>query len=603
MGALAGLLKTAGHDVRGSDRALYPPMSDQIAALGIQVASEFAASNLDWGPDQVVVGNTCTRDNVEVVEAEVRGIPLTSFPACLAEHLLADRRGLVVTGTHGKTTTSSLIAHILVKAERDPTYFIGGVPIGLGNGWRLGKGEDVLLEGDEYDSAFFDKGSKFLHYKPQIAILTSVELDHVDIFESMEDVRATFRKFVSLIPEDGLLIVGAASEEALHIAEESARCRVETYAFGERSRADAAVTWTATDIGVLRGGRSGFDILRNGERFLHVESMLFGDHNYENLIASVAMAHALGIPAEVIGSAIAEFAGVRRRQEVRGIAQGTFIIDDYAHHPTAITETLKGLAHRFKGRRLIALYEPRTATSRRKTFQREFVDALAHADTVVVGRLYDPDSIPEDQRFDAEKLAMDLHRKGTTATYIDNVDGIVAYVNERARPGDVVVVLSSGAFDGVHEKLLASFGDAVIPGQPGDIDKIRALLDQVGLDWRDLADEDYRNFLVLRNEDGLVGCIGLEIYGEDAILRSLAVNPNGRGQGYGWMLADTEIQYARHRGVRRIYLLTPETASDFFAEKLGFRVVDVSTVSDAVAQSSTFRSQRGKSPMTMRLDL
>ena len=603
MGALAGLLQAAGHEVRGSDQQLYPPMSDQIAALGIPVVVGFAHENLDWGPDQVVAGNTCPGDNVEIVEAQKRGIPLTSFPACIEEHFLGDQRALVVAGTHVKTTTTSLMAHILMEAGRDPTFFVGGVPIGYGQGWRLGKGEDVLLEGDEYDSAFFDKGSKFLHYKPRIAIVTSVELDHVDIFESMEDVRSTFRKFVALIPEDGLLLVGAASDEALAIAQESATCRVETYAYGDRAKTADPLTWTGDNLESLRGGRCAFDVIRNGEPFMRVETNMFGDHNHENIIAAVAMAHAVGVPKEVTRKALSGFAGVLRRQEVRGIAQGTFIIDDYAHHPTAIAETLKGLTKRFAGRRLIALYEPRTATARRKTFQREFVEAFAYADTVVVGRLYDPGKIPEDQRFDPEKLALDLYRKGTKASYIDTIDEMIAYVIEEARPGDVVVVFSSGTFDGLHDKLLAAFGDAVIPGKRGDLEGIRKLLNATGLDWRDIGDDDYKNYLVLKNEEGIAGCIGLEIYGEDAILRSLSVSTSFRGQGYGWMLAETEIQYARHRGVRRIYLLSPETASDFFAEKLGFRVIDVSTVADAVAQSSTFRSQRGKSPMTMRLDL
>lgn len=603
MGALAGLLCEAGHEVRGSDRApLYPPMRDQIAALGVPVAIGFAPENLDWGPDVVVVGNTLSRDNVEVVEAQRRGLPLTSFPACIEDQFLADRRALVVAGTHGKTTTTSLVANILIEAGRDPSYFVGGVPIGYGRGWRLGGGRDFVLEGDEYDSAFFDKGSKFLHYKPAIAILTSVELDHVDIFSSLDDVRAAFRAFVGLLPADGVLIVGASSPEAVAIAA-AAPCKVDTYAFEGRAAADTPVTWLGSDLEVLKGGRCAFQVTRNGEPFVHVETNLFGPHNCENILAAIAMAHAVGVDPETIRRAVASFAGVRRRQEVRGIAQGTFIIDDYAHHPTAIAETLRALRQRFPRRRLLAVYEPRTATSRRKTFQREYADALALADMAVIGRLYDPSKIPADQRFDPERLAADLHRKGTTAAYIEDVDAIVDWVQDQARPGDVVAVLSSGSFDGLHDKLLAAFGDAVMPAQFGDIAAIRRLLDRVGLDSADLRDDDYKNFLVLRNEAGIVGCIGLEIYGEDAILRSLAVHPGHRGQGYGWILADTEVQYARHRGVRRIYLVSPETASDFFAEKLGFRIVDVATVSPAVAESSTFRNFRGKSPRTMRLDL
>ncbi len=602
MGALAGLLKQAGHEVRGSDTALYPPMSEQLARLGIEIAEGFRAENLDWGPDHVVVGNVCPPDHVEVVAAQERGLPLTSMPAVLEDHFLPEHQSLVVVGTHGKTTTSSLMAQVLLDAERDPSFLIGGVPISVGQGWRLGGGREFLIEGDEYDSAFFDKGSKFLHYRPDIAVLTSVELDHVDIFSSMDAVRDTFRKFVQLVPEEGLLIVAASSPEAVTIAEQHARCRIETYAFGKRAADVDNVTWYGHNVERLRGGRCRFDVVRNGEPFAHIETNLFGAHNHENILATIAMANAIGIAPEVVRRSLSGFAGVRRRQEVRGIAQGTFVLDDYAHHPTAVAETLKGLRKRFNGRRIVAVYEPRSATSRRKTFQREFVTAFSHADHVIVGKLFSPDRIPEEERFNPAKLALELHRKGTTASHIDNTEGIVAHISGLVRPGDVVVVFSSGTFDGLHDKLLGALGDAVIPGTPSDMAGVRELLDANGLDWRDLREGDHKNFLVVRNESGLVGCVGLEIYGEDAILRSLAVRSDARGQGYGWMLADNQVSYARHRGVRRIYLLTPETASDFFAEKLGFRVVDVSTVAPAIAASTTFQS-KGKGARTMRLDL
>ncbi len=607
MGALAGLLRAKGHEVRGSDKALYPPMSDQLDALEIPVFQGFAAENLAWGPDVVVVGNVCSKDHVEVLEAQRRELPLTSLPALIGELFLADKCSLVVAGTHGKTTTTSLLCRILVDADRDPGAFIGGVPIELGRGWRYGQGRDFVIEGDEYDSAFFDKGSKFLHYRPDMAILTSIELDHVDIFADMDRVRETFREFVALLPEDGLLVVCASSPEAMAVAAEVAKCRVESYAVAGGSsemekKAERAATWVAQNISYLRSGRCRFEVRRDGELYDRYETLLIGRHNIANAVAAVAICHSLGLDKNDIRRGVSSFAGVKRRQEVCGIAQGVYVVDDYAHHPTAVRETLQALRRRFARRRLVAVFEPRSATSRRKIFQSEYTRALSHADWVIVGRLHDPSRIPEEDRLDPEKLALDLHQGQTQATYIENVDDIVKYVVDIARPGDVIAILSSGAFDGLHGKLLMTLGDPVRPATRQDMSDIRALAEELGWPLDQLGNDAYKDFCVLYNENGFVGCVGLEVYGEAAILRSLAVKKNCRGIGYGWLLADTAVSMARHRGVRRIYLLT-EHASDFFAAKLGFRIVDVSTVSHAVANSATFRTQRDSGAIAMRLDL
>jgi UDP-N-acetylmuramate: L-alanyl-gamma-D-glutamyl-meso-diaminopimelate ligase len=599
MGALAGLLQAAGHEVRGSDRAIYPPMSDQLAGLGIPVFEGFDPANLDWGPERVIVGNVCSKDHPEVVAAQERGLELASLPQVLGSELIGDRHAIVISGTHGKTTTSSLVAHILIDAGRDPGTFIGGVPVNLGQGWRLGEG-DFVVEGDEYDSAFFDKGSKFLHYRPRTAVLTSVELDHVDIFSSLEAVRDTFRQFVALIPEDGLLIASADNAEAMAIAE-GAACRVETYKV-TTGEPVGGVTWEAANVRWLPSGRARFELFRDGAPFEELESVLSGPHNIANLAAAVAVASSRDVPARDIKAAVASFAGVKRRQETRGLARGVYVIDDYAHHPTSVAVTLEGLARRFEDRRIIALYDPRSATSRRKTFQREFADAFAHADAVVVGRLHDPSKIAKEDRFDPQLLALDLHQSGTMAAYIESTDEIVDHVVETVRPGDVVIVFSSGAFDGLHGKLLAALGDAVVPARPADMSAIVSLLRELDLDWEDLGAEDYPSFLVLENEHGFTGCIGLEFFGEEAVLRALAVKPEDRGGGYGWMLADTAIALARFRGVRRLYLMTA-TASDFFAAKHGFRVVERSTIGPAVAASSTFTSRRSRDSVAMRLDL
>jgi UDP-N-acetylmuramate: L-alanyl-gamma-D-glutamyl-meso-diaminopimelate ligase len=612
MGAVAGLLVAAGHDVRGSDNAVYPPMSEQLAQLGVSVMTPYGAQNLDWNPDLVVVGNVHSKDHIEVAAASARGLKLTSFPAVIGEQLLPGKTSIVVTGTHGKTTTTSLLAHILLEAGRDPSLFVGGVPVGLGHGWRLGTGPFVI-EGDEYDTAFFDKGSKFLHYRPNIAILTSIELDHVDIFPSFDAVRDAFKKIVALIPpadQGGLLVAYADSADVRAVAK-TAQCKVEFYTVvggegpdGEDSDGGIAadITWWARNLEVGKSGRVAFDVYHRGDRLERFETLLVGRHNVGNCLAAIAVAHAQGVAVKEIQHGVASFAGVRRRQELRGIAGGVTVLDDYAHHPTAVRETLKALRKRFPKRRLIAVYDPRSATSRRKTFQNEYADAFAHADEVIVGKLYDPSKIPADERFDPEKLALDLHRSGTKAAYIPEVDTIVKQLSQSAAPGDVVAVLSSGSFDGLHDKLLDAIGDAIRPAQRGDMDSVREILKSVNLSDEQARDNQFQSFFVLRNEKGNVGCVSLEVYGDDAVLRALAVDPEFRGAGYGWMLADMAVGQARWRGVRRIYLLT-ESASDFFAAKFGFRVVDRTTLSKSISGSETFAAHAGSARVAMRLDL
>jgi UDP-N-acetylmuramate: L-alanyl-gamma-D-glutamyl-meso-diaminopimelate ligase len=605
MGAVAGLLVRAGHEVRGSDAAVYPPMSEQLAELGIPVMMPYSESNLGWQPELVVVGNVHGKDHIEVKAAQAQGIPLTSFPAVLGEHLLGQKHAIVVCGTHGKTTTTSLIAHILTEVGHDPSVLVGGVPVTFGQGYRLGNGPEFVIEGDEYDTAFFDKGPKFLHYQPQTAILTSVELDHVDIFPSFDAVRDVFKKLALAIPSTGLLVVCADSPEAVAVAKH-ATCRVEQYAvLDDGTEPPPEVGWWAQHWEVGKSGRASFDVFHRvsgrNERVEHFESLLVGRHNVANCVAAIVAAHARGVPTSEIQRGIASFAGVRRRQELRGIAGGVTVLDDYAHHPTAVRETLKALRKRYPRRRLIAVYEPRSATSRRKTFQAEFAQAFAHADEVIVGKLFDASKIPPVDRFDPERLALDLHRSGTKSAYTPDVDTIVKQLAQNTAPGDVVCVLSSGSFDGLHDKLLDAIGDSMRPAHRQDMAAVRRVL-AVTSPGEPARDEQHGSFFVLRNEDGIVGCVSLEVLGDDAILRALAVDSKFRGSGYGWMLADMAVSQARWRGVRRIYLLT-ETASDFFAAKFGFRIVDRSTLSKQVAASETFTRPAGAQPVAMRLDL
>ena len=600
MGSLAGLLRAAGHDVRGSDEAVYPPMSDQLRALGVPWFDGFQPSNLAWGPERVVVGNVCSKDHPEVVEAQKRGIPLTSFPAVLEDVFLAQRHSIVITGTHGKTTTASLAATVLVESERDPSFLIGGVPQNFGRGYRLGKGPHFVVEGDEYDSAFFDKGSKFLHYRPRSVVLTSVELDHVDIFKSMDEVRATFAKLIALIPPDGRLFVAASSPEALKLARD-AKCPVEIYGVAGRIPEGVTPEWTATPDEGKSPTRTSFNVRRGTSFFGSFDLGLVGEHNLENALAVVALGASLGLSPVEISRGLARFRGVKRRQEVRGIAAGVTVIDDYAHHPTAVRETLHALRRRAPRGRLVALYEPRSATSRRATFQTEFVEAFESADEVVIGALHAPDKIPLAERFDPERLAADLRQRGVMAKHLDDVDAIVEHIRPRLGPGDMVVVCSSGRSAAPRPvRFRISRTAAMCSGLHGTIGSPIAAR-SLSCTPPNAPDERFPDFLAVLDEGQVAGCVALEPHEDAGILRSLAVAPDRRGRGFGWMLADGAVNRARELGLKRIYLLT-ESATDFFAEKLGFRAVDRNTVDQAVAAARLFRDS-AKSAVAMRLDL
>jgi UDP-N-acetylmuramate: L-alanyl-gamma-D-glutamyl-meso-diaminopimelate ligase len=600
MGSLAGLLKAAGHDVRGSDSDVYPPMSTQLAEQGIAVMNGYGGHNLDWAPDVVVVGNVQTKDQIEVKAAQEKKLKLTSFPALLEELFLAKMHSIVVAGTHGKTTTSSLAAFILTDAGKDPSFLIGGVPVNFGRSWRLGRGDLFVVEGDEYDTAFFDKGSKFLHYRPRTAIVTGVELDHVDIFASLDVIKDAFRKFVRLIPTDGLLVVAADSPAALEIAK-AATCKVETYVVRDAEHADANADWIGRAIATRPGGRTLFEVTRGGKPFGVFDSGLAGGYNLANALAVIAAAAAVGLSVDQIARSLRRFAGVRRRQEVRGVAQGVTVVDDFAHHPTAVRETLRALRRRHGGGRLIAIFEPRSATSRRAVFQKEYAEAFAAADEIIVGAVSHPEKAPPGDRFDPERLAADLRGKGVAARYVTDVGQMVEQVAANAAAGDTVVIMSSGAFDGIHDRLLARLGDAVVPARAEDLAGVRDLLARVALSYADLDAHLDDLLVVLDPSRSVVGCVAMELYDDAGILRALATSPDRRGEGLGWMLADAALGRARGRGCRRVYLIT-ENASDFFAEKFGFRAVQSSLVDAAVAESPVFKMATASS-VQMVLDL
>ncbi len=588
MGALAGLLKASGHDVRGSDSDVYPPMSTQLAEQGIEVKNGYRSGNLDWGPEVVVVGNVCGKDHVEVVAATTRGLRLTSFPALLEELYLHDHPAVVIAGTHGKTTTSSIASFVFTDGGLDPSFLVGGIPINFGRSWRYGKpGAPFVIEGDEYDTAFFDKGSKFFHYRPRYAVLTSVELDHIDIFDSLDSIKAAFRKFVALLPEDGLLLVAADSPGALDVAS-SAKCRVERYVVARpgMTAAELEVEWVARPL-ANRGSRTLFEVAHSGRAFGVFDFGLSGSYNLANALSIIAIGVQLGMAPDVLARSLRRFAGVRRRQELRGVAQGVRVIDDFAHHPTAVRETLEGLRQRFPGGRLVAIFEPRSATSRRGLFQKDYAEAFAAADEIIIGAVHLPEKAPPGDRFDPERLAADLRGKGLAARHLADVGTIIEQVAGSAAAGDTVVVMTSGGFEGIHDRLLSRLGDAVVPARPTDLPGVRALLERAQLRYPDLEGH-LGDLLVLRDSAGsIVGCVAMELYDEAGLLRALAVAPEKRGMGFGWMLADTALNRARSRGCRRTFLLT-ENASDFFAEKLGFKKVERAMVDATVLESSQF---------------
>ena len=448
MGALAGLLCEAGHEVRGSDGPLYPPMSTMLEQLGVKVMEGYGPHNLAWGPDLVVVGNICRKDHPEAVAAGEQGLRRVSFPQLLGELFLSGRQVLVVAGTHGKTTTSSLAAHTLRHAGRDPGFLVGGVPLDLGRSYALGAPPHFVVEGDEYDCAFFDKRPKFVHYNPRTVILTGVEFDHADIYANMDEVERAFAMLVGLMPAEGRLLVCAESEAAVRLAGEG-ECLVETYSV--RGHAQAVWTGEATAAGA---GRQRLLVRRHGEEVLTAELAMTGQHNMENALAVAAACTGLGLSPGEITAALGAFSGVRRRQEVRGRARGVTVIDDFAHHPTAVRETLAGLRGVHGDGRLVAVLEPRSATSKRKVFQEAFARGLMEADEVIIAPLHLPEKVPAAERLDVDAVVAALRDAGKEASCVPGVQQMIDHLAATCGEGDTVVVMSSGGFEGLPDRLV-----------------------------------------------------------------------------------------------------------------------------------------------------
>lgn len=451
MATLAVMLRRRGDQVQGSDGAIYPPMSDQLAAEGIVPFEGYRAEQVGDDVDLVVVGNAISRGNIELEAVLDRKLRYASLPEVVRDEFLWQTRSLVVAGTHGKTTTAAIVAWLLTRAGRDPSVLLGGVAQNLGAGYRLGQGAEFVIEGDEYDSAYFDKTAKFLKYLPDVAIVGNIEFDHADIYEDLDAIRLAFRRLVRLIPDRGLLLLGADSAEASALALE-ARCRVES--FGLSTGAD----WRAVDVAASARGTT-FGISRGGEPFAEVASPLLGGYNVRNVLAAVAMAADVGLEPAAIAEGVASFEGVRRRLEPRGEVRGVTVYDDFAHHPTAVAETLAGVRAAYPGRRVWAIFEPRSATACRRVMEADLTAALQGADEVVLPAVFRA-SVPEAERLSPERVVAALSAQGVHARFLPTVDEIVRVVASEAGEGDRIVVMSNGAFENIHVKLLAALGDA-----------------------------------------------------------------------------------------------------------------------------------------------
>ena len=449
MGSFAGMLKAAGYAVSGSDENVYPPMSTQLERWGIEVLTPYRAENLDRArPDLVVVGNVVRMVNPEATAMRERGLPHVSFPQALGDLFLAPRHGVVVVGTHGKTTATAMMGALLHHAGRDPSFLVGGVTRDFESNFRLGGGPHFVVEGDEYDTAYFDKGPKFLHYHPRTAIFTSCELDHADIYRDEAHYESAFAGFADLLPADGFLAACASYPSVLRLAAR-ARCEVESYAVG------TGADWQARNL-ELRPDGAHFELVRRGRVLARARLAVGGAHNVENALGVAAAATRLGLGPEEIAAGFAAFRGVKRRQEGRGVAGGVTVVDDFAHHPTAVAKTLEAVRGSFPSGRILACFEPRSNTSRRNLHQREYVTAWPCAAEVYVLRPAPTDRVPEGERLDVDRLAREISATGRPARACATVDEMVEAVIASAHPGDVVVAMSNGAFGGIWDKLLAA---------------------------------------------------------------------------------------------------------------------------------------------------
>jgi UDP-N-acetylmuramate: L-alanyl-gamma-D-glutamyl-meso-diaminopimelate ligase len=453
MASLAGMLQARGALVTGSDEHVYPPMSTMLASLGINVMQGYDPSHLTPAPDCVIIGNAIPRGNPEAEETLNRKLLYRSQAETVKEEFIRGRRSLVVAGTHGKTTATSIAAWILDQGGLNPTFLVGGVVQNFGVSFRVTDSDYLIIEGDEYDTAYFDKGPKFMHYLPETAIVNNIEFDHADIYADISAVKTAFRRLINLVPGNGRLIAGWDSPHVREVVREfgdKLYTRLETFGTCD----DAA--WQAREIDYT-GQLARFSVFREGREWAKFETTLIGDFNIRNCLAVIIAADAWGVERKVIGEALATFKSVQRRMQVRGEESGVTVIDDFAHHPTAVGETLKALSTKYSGRRLFAVFEPRSWSSRLAVFQDDYARAFGPADQVVIASVFNSDRATEKGRvLDTHQLIADIQAQGKPASCIEGADEIVRHLSPELRDGDVVAIMSNGGFDGIHDKLLAA---------------------------------------------------------------------------------------------------------------------------------------------------
>ena len=441
MGSVAAALRERGFTVTGSDERVYPPMSTFLAERGIGLKEGYRPENIPAGADLIVIGNALSRGNPEIEAVLNRKLTYLSLPETLKLFFLRGKHNLVVTGTHGKTTTTALLTWILQDAGLAPAYMIGGIAKNLGQGCSLHESKYVVIEGDEYDTAFFDKRSKFLHYLPELVIVNNIEFDHADIFEDLDAIKLSFRRLLNIVPSEGMVLINGDDQHAVAIAQ---GCRAQLLEVGFSPNAARHIREVS-----YHPDRSEFRLL--DRRF---RTGLVGEYNVRNVAMAISAAHFYGVSLDAIATALERFEGVKRRQEIRGEVRGITLIDDFGHHPTAIRETLRGLRHQYPGRRLWALFEPRSNTTRRAVFQHELPAALAEADGAILAQVARMDQLDPKERLNPEQVVADIAATGRLAFYEADADAIISRLKPLVREGDVIVVLSNGGFGGIHDRLL-----------------------------------------------------------------------------------------------------------------------------------------------------